>query len=87
MKTTQVKTIIKEVNPGPETSAKNRGRRKTITRVVEPGSTLRRSSRGSRVWKKTILGEKFEYSEKLKEKKIMYYMYPVQDMNVSKLKK
>ena len=69
MKTTQVKTIIKEVNPGPETSAKNRGRRKTITRVVEPGSTLRRSSRGSRVWKKTILGEKFEYSEKLKEKK------------------
>ena len=74
MKTTQVKTIIKEVNPGPETSAKNRGRRKTITRVVEPGSTLRRSSRGSRVWKKTILGEKFEYSEKLKEKK-NYVLY------------
>ena len=74
MKTTQVKTIIKEVNPGPETSAKNRGRRKTITRVVEPGSALRRSSRGSRVWKKTILGEKFEYSEKLKEKK-NYVLY------------
>ena len=74
MKTTQVKTIIKEVNPGPETSAKNRGKRKTITRVVEPGSTLRRSSRGSRVWKKTILGEKFEYSEKLKEKK-NYVLY------------
>jgi len=39
---------------------------------VQPG--LRRSSRGSRVWKKTILGKKFEYAEKLKEKK-NYILY------------
>ena len=47
----------------------------TRTQVISgPNATgnqtgLRRSSRGSRVWKKTILGEKFEYSEKLREKK------------------
>ena len=54
--------------------------KKTTTRVISgPNATgnqqgLRHSSRGSRVWKKTILGEKFEYSEKLREKK-NYILY------------
>ena len=39
-----------------------------------PQTGLRRSSRGSRVWKKTVLGEKFEFAEKLKEKK-NYILY------------
>ena len=47
------------------------------TRVISGGqSGLRHSLRGSgKVWKKTVLGKKFEISEKLKEKKnyIMYH--------------
>ena len=87
MKTTQtVKTIKKTTTSGSGYGASsglgsgNRTVTTKITRVIsdsgsgeaQPG--LRRSSRGSRVWKKTVLGEKFEYSEKLKEKK-NYILY------------
>lgn len=46
------------------------------TRVISGGqSGLRHSLRGSgKVWKKTVLGKKFEISEKLKEKKKLYYV-------------
>ena len=74
--TKTVKTIKRTSGPG--SSGINSGTRTlttTRTQVISgPNATgtqpgLRRSSRGSRVWKKTILGEKFEYSEKLREKK------------------
>ena len=47
-----------------------------ITREISSGqSGLRHSLRGSgKVWKKTVLGKKFEFAEKLKEKK-NYIMY------------
>ena len=54
--------------PGNRTITTTRTQIVSGTGGAQPG--LRRSSRrGSRVWKKTVLGEKFEYSEKLKEKK------------------
>ena len=77
MRTTQTVKTIKRTS-GPGSSGINSGTRTlttTRTQVISgPNATgtqpgLRRSSRGSRVWKKTILGEKFEYSEKLREKK------------------
>ena len=77
MRTTQTVKTIKRTS-GPGSSRINSGTRTlttTRTQVISgPNATgtqpgLRRSSRGSRVWKKTILGEKFEYSEKLREKK------------------
>ena len=87
MKTTQtVKTIKKTTTSGSGYGASsglgsgNRTVTTRTTRVISNGSgeaqpgLLRRSSRGSRVWKKTVLGEKFEYSEKLKEKK-NYILY------------
>ena len=87
MKTTQtVKTIKKTSMSGSgygATSGLGTGGRiittKTSKVISGAGSgeappLLRRSSRGSRVWKKTILGDKFEYSEKLKEKK-NYILY------------
>ena len=79
MKTTKTKTITKSKGSGLGPLA---GRR-TITaasaqllsqNITAPQHGLRRSSRGSRVWKKTILGEKFEFAEKLKEKK-NYILY------------
>ena len=77
MRTTQTVKTIKRTS-GPGSYGINSGTRTlttTRTQVISgPNATgtqpgLRRSSRGSRVWKKTILGEKFEYSEKLREKK------------------
>ena len=54
--------------PGNRTITTTRTQIVSGTGGAQPG--LRRSSRrGSRVWKKTVLGKKFEYSEKLKEKK------------------
>jgi hypothetical protein len=46
------------------------------TRVISGGeSGLRHSLRGSgKVWKKTVLGKKYEIAEKLKEKKKLYYV-------------
>ena len=86
MKTTQTVRTIKRIdNSGLSkgiSSGIGSGSRTittTRTRVIsgsggnQPG-LLRRSSRGSRVWKKTVLGEKYEYSEKLKEKK-NYILY------------
>ena len=79
MKTTKTKAITKSKGSGLGPLA---GRR-TITaasaqllsqNITAPQHGLRRSSRGSRVWKKTILGEKFEYAEKLREKK-NYILY------------
>ena len=58
--------------PGNRTITTTRTQIVSGTGGAQPG--LRRSSRGSRVWKKTVLGEKFEYSEKLKEKK-NYILY------------
>ena len=85
MKTTQtVKTIQKSISsnlnrgissgfgPGNRTITTTRTQVVSGSGAPQPG--LRRSSRGSRVWKKTILGEKFEYAEKLKEKK-NYILY------------
>ena len=82
MRTTQTVKTIKRTS-GPGSSGINSGTRTlttTRTQVISgPNATgtqpgLRRSSRGSRVWKKTILGEKFEYSEKLREKKKLYFI-------------
>ena len=80
VKTTK-NTFTSNINRGISTGLgpSNRTIIATRTQIVsgtggaQPG--LRRSSRrGSRVWKKTVLGEKFEYSEKLKEKK-NYILY------------
>ena len=82
MRTTQTVKTIKRTS-GPVSSGIGSGNRTlttTRTQVISgPNATgtqqgLRRSSRGSRVWKKTVLGEKFEYSEKLREKK-NYILY------------
>ena len=87
MKTTQtVKTIKKTITSGSGSSGTHisgppkRIVTSTSTRLVSGSGTgssqkgLRRSSRGSLIWKKTVLGEKFEYAEKLKEKK-NYVLY------------
>ena len=87
MKTTQtVKTIKKTITSGSGSSGTHisgppkRIVTSTTTRLVSGSGTgssqkgLRRSSRGSLIWKKTVLGEKFEYAEKLKEKK-NYVLY------------
>ena len=85
MKSTQTTKTIKKTSisrQGGANSGIGSGSRTittTTTRVVDlgkgaPQPGLRRSSRGSRVWKKTILGEKFEFAEKLKEKK-NYILY------------
>jgi hypothetical protein len=52
------------------------------TRVISGGeSGLRHSLRGSgKVWKKTVLGKKYEIAEKVKEKKIILCFIPVWDM-------
>ena len=85
MKSTQTTKTIKKTSISRQGGANsgigsdNRTITTTTTRVVDlgkgaPQPGLRRSSRGSRVWKKTILGEKFEFAEKLKEKK-NYILY------------
>jgi len=85
MKSTQTTKTIKKTSISRQGGANsgigsdNRTIITTTTRVVDlgkggPQPGLRRSSRGSRVWKKTILGEKFEFAEKLKEKK-NYILY------------
>ena len=86
MKTTQTVKTIKEIsNSGMSqgissgTGSGDRTITKKTTKVIsgaggnQPG-LLRRSSRGSRVWRKTVLGEEFKYSEKLKEK-MNYILY------------
>ena len=85
MKSTQTTKTIKKTSISRQGGANsgigsdNRTITTKTTRVVDlgkgaPQPGLRRSSRGSRVWKKTILGEKFEFAEKLKEKK-NYILY------------
>ena len=85
MKSTQTTKTIKKTSISRQGGANsgigsdNRTITTRTTRVVDlgkgaPQPGLRRSSRGSRVWKKTILGEKFEFAEKLKEKK-NYILY------------
>ena len=81
MKST-TKTVTKTITSrSGATSGLGSGNRTVTTKrtVVDldngvPQTGLRRSSRGSRVWKKTVLGEKFEFAEKLKEKK-NYILY------------
>ena len=51
----------------------------TTTHVISSGGPigLRHSLRGSaagKIWKKTVLGDKFEYSKKLTEKKKLYFI-------------
>ena len=60
-----------------------------ITREISSGqSGLRHSLRGSgKVWKKTVLGKKFEFAEKLKEKKIISCIVLVWVMKKMLLKK
>ena len=85
MKSTQTTKTIKKTSISRQGGANsgigsdNRTITTKTTRVVDlgkgaPQPGLRRSSRGSRVWKKTIYGEKFEFAEKLKEKK-NYILY------------
>ena len=85
MKSTQTTKTIKKTSISRQGGANsgigsdNRTITTKTTREVDlgkgaPQPGLRRSSRGSRVWKKTILGEKFEFAEKLKEKK-NYILY------------
>ena len=85
MKTTKTKTVVTVKKgsssrtgaaAGSAISSGNKQVPTTITREISNGqSGLRHSLRGSgKVWKKTVLGKKFEFAEKLKEKK-NYIMY------------
>ena len=83
MKTTKTVVTVKKGSSSRSGAAAssgfNSGNRQAptiITREISSGqSGLRHSLRGSgKVWKKTVLGKKFEFAEKLKEKK-NYIMY------------
>ena len=83
MKTTKTVVTVKKESSSRSGAAANSGvssgNKKgptIITREISSGqSGLRHSLRGSgKVWKKTVLGKKFEFAEKLKEKK-NYVMY------------
>ena len=85
MKTTKTKTVVtvkkgsSSKNGAAASSGISSGNKQVptkITREITNGqSGLRHSLRGSgKVWKKTVLGKKFEFAEKLKEKK-NYIMY------------
>ena len=59
----------------------------TTTQIISGQSGLRHSLRGSgsgKVWKKTVLGKKYEFAEKLREKKnyIMYHSGMGHEKNV-----
>ena len=79
MKTT---TTVRPLKKGYTSTGKSFGGSKqlpTITHVISSGGPvgLRHSLRGSaagKIWKKTVLGDKFEFSKKLKEKK-NYVLY------------
>ena len=84
-KTTTVKTIQKGTTSGTGTGGGSGSVSRYVssktTRVISGGSGsqsgLRHSLRGSgagKLWKKTVLGKKYEFAEKLKEKK-NYLMY------------
>ena len=50
---------------------------KKTTQVISGASGLRHSLRSSgsgKIWKKTVLGKKFEFGERLKEKKKLCYV-------------
>ena len=71
--TTTVKTLNSGIGPGSKYVPT------TTTHIISSGGPtgLRHSLRGSaagKIWKKTVLGDKFEYSKKLTEKK-NYILY------------